>query len=72
MTAYVPGLELKFRNHYDLVWWTDFDELRELIGYYLPRESERRAIALNGYRKVHTEDTYDHRIAKMAEVLKGL
>ncbi len=72
MTAYVPGLEVEFTNHEHLVWWKTFQELYELIDYYLPREADRRAIALNGYRLAHARDTYDHRVAKMTAVLEAM
>lgn len=72
LTSYVPGLELEFENHRHLVWYHDFDEMCRLIDYYLPRESERRAIALEGYRLVHREHTYDRRIQKMTEELSKL
>lgn len=72
LTAYVPGIEREFENHRHLVWWKDWDELHKLIEYYLPREGERRAIALEGYRLVHREHTYDRRIQKMTEELGKL
>lgn len=64
LTAYVPGLECEFQCHKDLVWYHDFDELTDLIGYYLPKESLRRRIALNGYRQVQQRDSYDRRIRR--------
>lgn len=68
LTAYVEGIEQEFENHKHLVTWSSFEELNDLIKYYLPREHERRAIALNGYRRVHERHTYNHRIA---ELVKG-
>lgn len=70
LTAYVPGLEYEFENHKQLVWWNTWDELRDLIRHYLPRESARKKIALNGYRTVHVRDTYDLRVAQMCRVLE--
>lgn len=72
LTAYVPGLEKEFENHKHLVWWNSFDELHDLIKYYLPREAERRAIALNGYRLVHREHMYENRIQRMTEELQRI
>lgn len=72
LTAYVEGLEAEFKNHTHLVWWRSFDELHDMIKYYLPREAERRAIALEGYRLVQREHTYDKRIQRMTEHLVTL
>jgi spore maturation protein CgeB len=72
LAAYVPGLENEFENHRHLVWWHDFEGLHKLIEYYLPREAERRAIAVEGQRLVHREHTYDRRIQRMTEELEKL
>lgn len=72
LTAYVEGLEQEFENHRHLVWWKSFEELEYLINYYLPRETERRAISREGYRLVHLEHTYDRRIQQVTKVLETL
>jgi Glycosyl transferases group 1 len=72
LTAYVPGLEKEFRCHQNLVWYHDFDELQDLIRFYSPRESLRRRIALNGYRKVHSRDSYDDRIRQFTRELENM
>lgn len=72
LTAYVPGLENEFENHKHLVWWKTFDELHELIKHYLPREGKRRMIALEGYRLVHREHTYDRRIQALTDALEKI
>jgi Glycosyl transferases group 1 len=72
LTAYVPGLENEFENGRHLVWWNDWEDLHKQIEYYLPREAERRAIALEGHRLVHREHTYDRRIQRMTEELAKL
>lgn len=72
LTAYVPGLENVFENHKHLVWWKDLDELASLLSWYLPQEKKRKAIALEGYRLVHSRHTYNHRIQAMTEALEKL
>lgn len=72
LTAYVPGLEDHFKNHEDLVWWTDFEDLERLIRFYMPREALRRSIALTGYRKVHAFHTYTRRIQKFIHAVEAL
>lgn len=72
LTAYVEGLENRFTNHQHLVWWKSFDELLDMIRFYLPRENHRKAIALNGYQSVHKLDSYDARVQKMMTELEQL
>jgi hypothetical protein len=72
LTAYVPGLAGEFENHRHLVWWHSFEELHELIQYYLPLESKRKAIALEGYRLVHKKHTYDRRVIDMSTELESV
>jgi hypothetical protein len=70
LTAYVPGIEKVFRNEWNLVWYHDFDEMHELIRRFLPMEAVRRSIALNGYRLVHAQHTYDRRIQAISHEIE--
>lgn len=72
LTAYVEGMEDVFENHRHLVWWKTFDELQGFITHYMAHESQRRAIALEGYNLVHEKHTYDHRIIQMTKELNRL
>lgn len=72
LQAYVPGLEMEFKNHEHMVWFRSFDEMHELIEYYLPREAERRRIALNGHALVYEKHLYEHRIAALTQHLHAL
>lgn len=51
MTPYVPGIEQVFRNHEELVWFHSFEELEELVEYYLRTPAQRERIAGRGYLK---------------------
>jgi hypothetical protein len=72
LTAYVPGLEKEFENGKHLVWWNDFDELRGLIAYYLPKPKERERIAKAGHRLVMEKHTWDARMRVFNEELVKL
>ena len=59
------GLEDLFEPGKEIVAFHSLPELKEQIHYYLRHEDERKAIALNGFRRVHADHTY----AKRLEVL---
>lgn len=56
--------------HY--VSWTDLADLREKILYWLPREDERKAIALQGCAFVRANFSYDAQVRKLFEDLLPL
>lgn len=70
---YVPGLEeltgLKSFAHY--VTWTDFDDLRAKITYYLEHEDDRRAIAELGTAFVREHHSFDARVKELHVLLKS-
>ena len=55
---YTPGLENVFTNRKHLVWYTDEEELFQLIEYYLSNEIEREEIAIGGQQEVYRKYTY--------------
>lgn len=54
----------------ELVTFRNAEELHDLIRYYLVHETEREAISARGYQKVHSEHTYDKRIAEMFKTIQ--
>ena len=56
------NIGLEFDDKKDLCVWNNFDELGDLIDYYLEHEDERRLIALSGNRKCETEFTWKKRM----------
>lgn len=62
LTAHVPFIERSFSIGRHLVTYQTIDDLKKHVEYYLPREGERKLIALEGYRYVHQHHTYDKRI----------
>ena len=52
LTRYIPGLELYFENHKDLVWFYSLSDCVDLAKYYIKNDKERENIAINGLNKV--------------------
>jgi len=71
LTRYVQGLEHEFKNEEHLVWWHDYNDLKNKINYWLPKEKERKEIASKGYLEVQTKHTYDLRLKKMLEIINS-
>ncbi|MGI5216267.1 glycosyltransferase family protein [Nocardia sp. CA-290969] len=67
----VPGMDATFtdRKHLAFYEYGRFDQLRELIDYYLDRDDEREQIRAAGHQLVRTEHTYLDRWATILEVL---
>lgn len=67
MTNYQSELTEYFEIGTDLEAYASMDELIDKCAFYLTHDSERQAIALNGYTKVSTLHTYPHRIKSMMQ-----
>ena len=61
MTQYVPGLELLFTNHKDIVWFNTIEESVELLHHYLKNEEELKRISTFGKEKALTH-SYVNRV----------
>ena len=72
ITNYQPELEMYFKNGEDLVFFTDKDDLKEKVRYYLSHEEERKQIALNGQRKVKELHGYQQRFDEMSKIIAGI
>lgn len=53
----------------DYVFYTTPEDLYGKIAYYLEHEEKREEIARNGYEKVKSAHTYDHRVAQILQML---
>lgn len=62
LTNYQPEIEDYFVVGKDLDVYHDLDELQEKVKYYLKHEDKRIRIAMNGYKKVKKEHTYEARL----------
>lgn len=58
------------REHLVLYDYGDFDQLRELIDYYLEHDDEREAIRHAGHRHVKDNHTFTHRWEHILETVK--
>ena len=60
---YIPGIEKEFVDKQHVVFYEygNFDQLKELIDYYLTHDEEREAIRLAGHELVKDKYTYKHR-----------
>lgn len=71
MTNYQPELPELFEIGVDLEAYSSMEELADKCAYYLAHEDERKQIALNGYRKVKDNYSYQKRIMEMLRVVTG-
>lgn len=60
---YIKGMEDHFEDKKHLVFYQygDFDQLRELIDYYIEHDQEREVIRRAGHEHVKNNHTYKHR-----------
>jgi glycosyltransferase involved in cell wall biosynthesis len=65
-----PGISEWFTVGEHLVTYRDLDHLRELVRYYLDHEEERLRIAAAGQAHVYAHHTYDHRMARLMELIE--
>jgi hypothetical protein len=69
---YIKGMEEHFDDKKHLVFYEygNFDQLRQLIDYYLEHEDEREAIRRAGHEHVKNNHTYKHRWEKILAVIQ--
>lgn len=68
LTNYQPELPEIFQIGSEVIAYSSLEELKELTGYYLEHEKERREIAHNGYEKVAREYNYPIRLEQMLQL----
>ena len=62
LTNYQADMVELFEPDKDFVYYTDYEDLRAKVEYYLINDKEREEIARNGYEKVKKYHTYKHRL----------
>ena len=73
ISNYQAEIETMFTPGVDLETYGSIDELVDKCAYYLEHEEERKKIALNGYNKVKSMYTVEHRMKQMIEsMLNGM
>jgi spore maturation protein CgeB len=65
-----PGVQTWFNVGEHLVTYRDPDHLREQVAYYLAHDDERQRIAAAGLAHVRAHHTYDHRMARLVELIE--
>lgn len=64
-----PGIKTWFTSGEHLVTFTDTDDLRAKVAYYLAHDAERQTIAQAALKHVRQHHTYDVRLARVEELL---
>ena len=69
---WVEGLGQYYTDNIDLVMYerADFEQLKELIDYYLYHDEERETIRRNGMLKTKANHTFDNVIAEMFKIME--
>jgi len=65
LVEYKEEIAKLFRIGDEIICFNDADDLIELIHYYLPRSDERKRIAKEAQKRVHSEHTYANRFEEM-------
>jgi spore maturation protein CgeB len=71
MVDWRPGLNQLFEEGKELVAFRGIADLREKIGYWLPREQERKEIAAAGQQRAYREHTYALRLDLLIKTMTG-
>lgn len=68
---YIHGLETQFRDGEEAAFYTygNFDQLRQLIDYYLSSSDEREQTRLAGHARTKVQHTYTHRVQQIIGVV---
>ena len=70
LTNYQPELEECFVIGKEIVCFHNFDEMEYLADYYLSHEKERIEIAINGYKRVISDYSYDSALKKIDSIVE--
>lgn len=60
-----------YEENKEFISFSNVDELRDKVEYYLNHDEERKKIAQAGYNRTVTEHTYDHRISQIIDTIKN-
>jgi len=64
------GEDLGFSHKENIIYYKDFNELVELIDYYLKHDDEREAMAFRGYEHVRKHHTYTDRVREAFQIIQ--
>ncbi len=60
-----------FKDKYHVVFFSDTEDLRKKVLYYLEHPEKREIISSNGYNEALAHHTYIHRIEKMLKIISS-
>lgn len=69
LSDWVPAAGRYFHPGTEAVYYSDIDNLRRKIDYYLPREDERKVVIEAGKQRVQLYHTYKNRIVDLLQTL---
>jgi len=69
LSDWVPAAGSYFSPGVEAVYWSDINDLRQKIVYYLAHERERAAIVKRGQQRAQRDHTYHRRIQQLLSVL---
>jgi hypothetical protein len=69
LTEDLPGIREWFTPGENIVTYTDKDDLRQKVRYYLDHDSEREAIAQSAREHVYAHHTYEQRVDRFEALL---
>lgn len=70
LTNYQEEMFEYFEADKDFVYYTDYDDLRDKVAYYLEHEQERKEISHNGCEKVRKSHNLRSRMEEILEILR--
>ncbi len=70
VTDDLPGTRQWFTPDETIITYSDNDDLRKKIAYYLKHDDERIAIAQNAREHVYANHTYEQRVDRLEQLLK--
>jgi len=70
LVEYSDTLEKYFEIGKEIICYSNKEELKELIEYYLTHDDERETIAKNAQKRVYKEHTYKHRMQELLNIIK--
>jgi len=71
LTDYSPQLECLFDISKEVAVYHDINEIEYLTGKFLKDKVLRNKISTNAFRRISDNHTYEHRIAKILQILKN-
>jgi hypothetical protein len=72
LTNYTPGLEKLFEIGKEIITYSNINDLKEKIKFYLDNPKQREEIETNGYNALIKKHTYDARVRYLLRIISGI